>query len=467
MAQSYKVIPIQSAKLYPRAIKGYFQTWRTIFVWGTQVVFFLLPWILWNDRQAVLFDIDARHFFIFNLVFFPKDLIYLALLLIACAFGLFWWTTIAGRLWCGFSCPQTIYTQMMLGIERFFEGDHIKRAKRDRGPWNMDKIFRKVLSHGSMIMLSLWIGITFAGYFTPIRHLIYNLFMSLPSISFAVMMTIFLYAGFTYLFAGIMREQVCKVMCPYARFQGVMFDSDTMTVAYDAFRGEPRGHRKKNTNHAESGLGDCIDCHMCVQVCPTGIDIRNGLQLECIGCGLCIDACDTVMEKMNYSKGLIRLSSEKEMNASKIDPYLRPSFFARFKKPRSLIYGVLILSVIIGAFSSLYMRKSFEVSVIRDRASLVSESSDGWLENSYYLNLVNTEEFPQHFTIKVVGLPEVRWLQNIQNVQVAPTQVLRVAVRVQVKPEYVPARASLPIDIDVLSKETGHHIRHETRFLGE
>ena len=280
-------------------------------VWGTQILFYGLPWLQWNDRQAVLFDLGARRFYIGGLVLYPQDFIYLTGLLILSAYGLFLFTAVAGRLWCGYACPQTVYTEIYMWFENRIEGDRAKRMQLDAGPWTGEKLLRKGGKQFVWIAFGLWTGFTFVGYFTPIR----TLAAEAVTLGFGPWewFWILFYGFATYGNAGYMREQVCKYMCPYARFQSAMFDHDTMIISYDTARGEPRGSRPKSMGHEalkSAGKGDCIDCTLCVQVCPTGIDIRKGLQYECIGCAACIDVCDSVMDKMNYPRGLIRYATQ-------------------------------------------------------------------------------------------------------------------------------------------------------------
>ncbi|MFM6992683.1 MAG: cytochrome c oxidase accessory protein CcoG, partial [Rhodoferax sp.] len=283
-------------KIYPRSVSGFFSRlrWATVFL--TQLVFYGLPWLDWGQRQAVLFDLGARRFYIFNLVLYPQDFIYLTGLLVISALSLFLFTAVAGRLWCGYACPQTVYTEIFLWIEKHTEGDRSARMRRDAGAMSWEKLGRKAAKHALWLAVGVWTGFTFVGYFTPIGVLGRE-FFSL-SVGPWEMFWVFFYGFATYGNAGFMREQVCKHMCPYARFQSAMFDKDTLIVTYDAQRGEPRGARSKKVDLAQTGLGACVDCSLCVQVCPTGIDIRNGLQYQCIGCGACIDVCDTVMEKV-------------------------------------------------------------------------------------------------------------------------------------------------------------------------
>jgi len=312
-ASSDKVIWMyaKSEKIYPRAVSGWFAKWRWSLVWLTQIVFYGLPWLMWNDRQAVLFDLVSRRFYIFGLVLYPQDFIYLTALLIISAYSLFLFTAVAGRLWCGYACPQTVYTEIFLWVERKIEGDRQKRQKLDAGPWNFNRIWRKVAKQGAWIAIALWTGFTFVGYFTPIH----TLAREATQLGFGPWewFWVFFYGFATYGNAGYMREQVCKYMCPYARFQSAMFDKDTLIISYDAERGEPRGSRSKKADPAKLGLGACVDCGLCVQVCPTGIDIRKGLQYECIGCAACVDVCNGVMDKMGYEPGLVRYATENAL----------------------------------------------------------------------------------------------------------------------------------------------------------
>ncbi|MGE8357932.1 MAG: cytochrome c oxidase accessory protein CcoG, partial [Microvirgula sp.] len=375
-------------KIYARQAWGVFANWRIALVVLTQLVYFGLPWLTWNDRPAVLFDLMNRKFYLFGLTLFPQDFIYLAALLISCAFGLFVWTTIAGRLWCGYACPQTVYTEIMMWIENLVEGDRNKRIKLDKGPLTATKIGKKTVKHALWIAVSLLSGITLVGYFLPIR----SVFGDLVSLNVAgwEAFWVFFYAGATYLFAGMLREQVCKYMCPYARFQSVMFDADTLIISYDAERGEPRGARKKGIDAHAAGKGDCVNCGICVQVCPTGIDIRDGLQYECIGCAACIDACDDVMDKMGYPRGLIRYTTESALEKK----YPESAILTRLKRPRVVMYAVVLLTVLGVAMTSLVMRQPMRLDIVRDRASLVRETDEGMLENTYNLRLINLSEKP-------------------------------------------------------------------------
>lgn len=413
-------------KIYPRAVTGWFAKWRWAMVFLTQLVYYATPWLVWNDRQAVLFDLTARKFYIFGIVFWPQDFIYLAVLLMICAYSLFLFTAVAGRLWCGYACPQTVYTEMFLWIERAIEGDRVKRMNLDDSPLSASKFGRKALKHGAWIALSLWTGFTLVAYFVPARELV----------AMAVEVRIppwetfwILFYGFaTYGNAGWMREQVCKYMCPYARFQGAMFDRDTLIITYDPTRGEPRGPRSKSADYRAKGLGDCVDCGICVQVCPTGIDIRKGQQYECIGCAACIDGCDQVMDKMNYPRGLIRYAT---LNA--VDQHWGwRDMVGRVLRPRVLIYSSVLVIIVAAAGYTLWHRVPVKVDVIRDRTTLAREVGDGQIENIYRLQVMNTQERTQRLKISASGIDSIVIHDLPQLVEVGPasSKLLPVAVRV-------------------------------------
>jgi cytochrome c oxidase accessory protein FixG len=415
-------------KIYPRAVSGWFAGWRWALVWATQLFFYGVPWLEWNARQAVLFDLASRRFYIFGFVLYPQDFIYLTALLIISAYALFLFTAVAGRLWCGFACPQTVYTEIFLWLERQFEGDRMKRMKLDAGPWTAEKWLRKGGKQASWIALSLWTGFTFVGYFTPIRELWAEAF----TLNFGPWEWFWvLFYGFaTYGNAGFLREQVCKYMCPYARFQSAMFDRDTMIVTYDAERGEPRGTRGRKTDLKAANLGHCIDCDLCVHVCPTGIDIRKGLQYECINCASCIDVCDGVMDKMQYPRGLIRFDTQNGL----AQHLTRGQEWKRVLRPRVLIYGTILLLVSGALLASLMLRTPFKVDVLRDRASLARIVDEGRIENVYRLQIMNASEQPQRYRIAVGGLPGVTLMRS-EEVEVGPAAARWVPVAVQLPPQ--------------------------------
>ena len=424
-----KVISLYAAqkKIYPRTVQGLFARWRWVFVWMTQLVFYGLPWLEWNQRQGVLFDLEARRFYIFNLVLYPQDFIYLTGLLVISALSLFLFTAVAGRLWCGYACPQTVYSEIFMWIERRVEGDRGARIRLDKSPFSMGKFGRKSLKHALWIALALWTGFTFVGYFTPIRELASEVMANAlgPWQTFWV-----LFYGFaTYGNAGFMREQVCKYMCPYARFQSAMFDQDTMIVTYDKDRGEPRGARKKGADAQSLNLGSCIDCGLCVQVCPTGIDIRNGLQYECIGCGACIDVCDDVMDKVGYPKGLVKYSTQRGMALG----WSRSQILRHALRPRVLVYTGILLAVTLAIAISVLTRPLLRVDVIRDRGAIARMVERGQIENVYRLNLMNASEQPMAVSIGVTGADNIM-LASEQDYTIGATEVRAVAIRVRVPP---------------------------------
>lgn len=389
----------KSRKLHVRSTKGRFATWRWVLVWITQIFFYCMPWVTWEGRQAVLFDLVDRKFYIFGWIFWPQDVFYLALILIISAYSLFFFTAIAGRLWCGYACPQTVYTEIFMWIEEKIEGDHTKRRKLDAAPWNSHKIAVRSTKYLAWGIVALWTGFTFVAWFTPLR----TLFGELVTFSFGPWEAfwILFYAAFTYTFAGVLREQVCKYMCPYARFQSVMFDPDTMVITYDVERGEPRGTGKRKNAAVEGDKkGDCIDCTICVQVCPTGIDIRNGLQYECIGCAACVDACDEVMDRIKKPRGLIRYSTENAMEQH----WTKQQTLHRIARPRTLIYSAILLAVVIGFIVSLAMRPTLRMDVLPDRIAREREVAGARIENVYRLQIINVLEVPRTLRISVAGL---------------------------------------------------------------
>ena len=415
-------------KIYARAVTGSFAAWRWTLVWATQLVFYGLPWLEWNGRQAVLFDLGTRRFYIFGLVLYPQDFIYLTGLLIVSAYALFLFTTVAGRLWCGYACPQTVYTEIFMWVERRFEGDRMKRMKLDAAPWGVEKLLRKGGTQATWIAIGLWTGFSFVGYFTPIQSLGGSaLELGLgPWEWFWV-----LFYGFaTYGNAGWMREQVCKYLCPYARFQSAMFDKDTLIISYDAERGEPRGTRGRKTDLKAARLGACIDCGLCVDVCPTGIDIRQGLQYECIGCTACIDVCNGVMNKMQYPRGLIRYDTQNGLQAH----LSRGERLRRVLRPRVLVYSAVLLLICAALATSLWLRSPFRVDVDRDRGAIARTVEDGWVENVYRLQIMNTTEAVQHYRVRAAGLPELA-VQVQRDIRIGPAEALWLPLALRLPPE--------------------------------
>lgn len=444
-------------KIYPRSVSGYFSRWRWVMVWLTQIVFYGLPWLEWGQRQAVLFDLEARRFFIFGLVLYPQDFVYLTGLLVISALSLFLFTAVAGRLWCGYACPQTVYTEIFLWLEKLTEGDRAARIRRDAGPWTLDKLWRKSAKQTLWLSVGLWTGLTFVGYFTPMR----SLGAAVAGWSLGPWETFWvLFYGFaTYGNAGYMREQVCKYMCPYARFQSAMFDKDTLIVSYDEVRGEPRGARSKAADPAALHLGACVDCSLCLQVCPTGIDIRRGLQYECIGCGACADVCDTVMDKLGYARGLVKYSTQNAMRLQ----WSGTQTLRHVLRPRVLVYSAILLSVVLAMLASLWTQPPFRVDVERDRGALARIVAGGRIENVYRLQIMNAAEFAQTYTVSADGLAGLSAATD-GALEVGATESRWVAVRVQL-PHDGAAAGSHPIQFTVRSAPLAAVVTEKSVFI--
>jgi cytochrome c oxidase accessory protein FixG len=447
-------------KIYARAVSGWFAGWRWVLVWATQLVFYGLPWLQWNGRQAVLFDLTERRFYIGGLVLYPQDFIYLTGLLIISAYALFLFTAVAGRLWCGFACPQTVYTEIFMWIERHIEGDRMKRMKRDAGGWTLDRTGRMAAKQVAWIVLAVWTGFTFVGYFTPIQALR----VEAMQLAFGPWETFWiLFYGFaTYGNAGYMREQVCKYMCPYARFQSAMIDKDTMIISYDAERGEPRGTRGRKTDLKAANLGHCIDCELCVQVCPTGIDIRNGLQYECIGCAACIDVCDGVMDKMGYPRGLVRYATQNGMARH----WTAGEMMRHVLRPRVLVYTAILVIIVGAVAASLWLRSPFKVDVVRDRASLARIVDDGWVENVYQVQIMNATEAPQRYRILASGLDGLK-IEVEAELRIAAAQARWVPVSVRMPPEAARQLGSGAHALNLRVEQESGHDAHDAVSVTE
>lgn len=411
-------------KIFPKIVSGKFNNLRVLSAWLLLGIYYGVPWLTWNGQQAILFDLPARKFQIFGLTFWPQDFIFLSMLLIIAALALFFFTAVAGRLWCGYACPQTVWTEAFLWMERLVEGDRNKQMKLDKEPWSFRKFRLRFTKHVLWIVFALFTGYTFVGYFTPIH----DLTDSLWTLSFSgwEWFWILFYSFATWGNAGMLREQVCIYMCPYARFQSSMFDKDTLIIAYDEKRGEDRGARKKSLSKEEyqsEGLGDCIDCMQCVHVCPTGIDIRDGLQYECIACAACIDACNDVMDKMGYEQNLIRYTSETHDAGGKLNPF----------RPKTVGYGIA-LAVISAAFVlSVWMRTPLELDIIKDRNRLYLTNSEGFIVNIYKLRILNKDQHVHTYAISASGFDGIEY-EGPQQVTLQPESIKEVPVRVEIDP---------------------------------
>ncbi len=441
-------------KIYPRKVHGNFENLR-IFISSILLgMYYIFPWLQWDDRQVVLFDLPARQFYVFGLVFWPQDFIYLAFLLIIAAVSLFFFTTLAGRLWCGLACPQTVWTDAFIRIERWVEGDRAQRIKLDKAPWSFRKIRIIATKHAIWIIFSLFTGFTFVGYFTPIREL-YDALLAYNLGGWETFW-FFFYSFATYGNAGGLREQICVYMCPYARFQSAMFDKNTLIIAYDEKRGEPRGQRKMREDPKSKGLGDCINCTLCVQACPAGIDIRDGLQYQCISCTACIDACDEVMDKVGYPRGLVRYTTENHLNGT-------PEHVLR---PRVFIYGSIILAVIAGMFYAIAVRDKADLDIIRDRNVLFRETNDGLIENVYTLRVMNKDVKPHTYQVTIEGLEGSTLETDSPTIDVMPGKVREFGAHITVSPENIQQRSNIVSFTLTSTDEPTIIYVEEGRFVG-
>ena len=441
-------------KIYPRQVHGLFARLRVLGVLGLLGIYYITPWLRWDGHQALLLDLPARKFHIFFVTLWPQDFFYLAVLLIIAGLVLFFVTALAGRVWCGYACPQTVWTEAFLWIERKVEGSRMQQQKLDASPMSARKFRIKASKHFLWLTFSAWTGLTFVGYFSPIDELGRNLlaFNIGPWETFWIVF----YGFATYGNAGFMREQVCKYMCPYARFQSAMFDKDTLVVSYIPNRGEPRGSRKRSVDPVAAGLGDCIDCTLCVQVCPTGIDIRNGLQYECIACSACIDACDDVMDKMGYEQGLIKYTTEHAMQGGTTD----------ILRPRIVIYAVILLAIMAAFAYSFSQRVSLGLDVIRDRNTLYRETSDGLIENVYILKVLNMDNEEHQYNLSVSGIPGLTLHKDIEVIQVPSGGILELPVRLRAEEGELEARSSDVVFELIATDDAALIAREDARFLG-
>ncbi|MEZ9876631.1 cytochrome c oxidase accessory protein CcoG [Vibrio breoganii] len=439
-----------SNRIYVRASKGVFQKLRRYGAWFLLLLFALVPWIPYGERQAILLDIGQQQFNFFGTTLYPQDLTLLALLFMIAAFGLFFITTFLGRVWCGYLCPQTVWTFMYIWFEEKLEGAANKRKKQDSQPLTAALALRKTLKHLAWFTIALLTGLTFVGYFVPTNELWLD-FFTLDATFWTYFWVLF-FAVCTYANAGWMRSIVCIHMCPYARFQSAMFDKDTFIVGYDKKRGEDRGPRTRKANPSDLGLGDCIDCNLCVQVCPTGIDIRDGLQYECINCGACIDACDVTMDRMNYPKGLISYTTEHKLEGT----------HTKIMRPKLIGYG-LVMVLMLGFF--IMQVASVEpagLSVIRDRTQLYRTNSDGFIENTYTLKIINKTQQTQSYNLDVSGLTDVEWYGR-QTINVSPGEVFNLPISLGMDPEQLSSSVTT-IQFE-LEDQHGFSIEVESRFI--
>jgi cytochrome c oxidase accessory protein FixG len=388
-------------KIYPKEAHGTFRNVKWIVMAVTLGIYYLVPWIRWDrgpylPDQAVLIDFPARRFYFFFLEIWPQEFYYITGLLVLAALGLFLVTSIAGRMWCGYTCPQTVWTDLMIAVERFFQGDRNQRMRLDKNPWSFETLWRKGATHFTWLLIAVATGGAWVFYFADAPTLARQLFtFEAPMVAYAF---VGIFTATTYLLGGLAREQVCIYMCPWPRIQGAMVDRDSLFISYRGWRGEPRGPHK--AGQSWEGRGDCIDCRQCVAVCPTGIDIRNGAQLECIQCALCIDACNEIMDKIGRPRSLVAYDTVRHLESAGQD--LVPVDFLR---PRVILYTTAMAVVGLIMLTALLLRPDLEVNVLHDRNPIYVKLSDGGLRNGYTVKILNKAYQPRDFTIGLEGLP--------------------------------------------------------------
>lgn len=439
-----------SNQIYVRESKGTYQKLRRYGGWFLLLLFTLTPWIPYGERQAILLDIGNQQFNFFGTTLFPQDLTLLALLLVIAAFGLFFLTTFLGRVWCGYLCPQTVWTFMYIWFEEKLEGPANKRRKQDGMPLTGNLALRKAAKHIAWFSIALATGFTFTGYFVPVKDLVVNFFTF--NADFWPVFWVLFFAVCTYGNAGWMRSIMCIHMCPYARFQSAMFDKDTYIVGYHAERGEARGPRSRKKDPKELGLGDCIDCNLCVQVCPTGIDIRDGLQYECINCGACIDACDKTMDRMGYPKGLINYTTEHKLAGES----------TKVMRPKLIGYGAVMIIMIGLFFAQVASVEPMGLDVLRDRNQLFRINSEGFVENTYTLKIINKTQQSQEYRLSVSGLDNAKWYGS-QTITVKAGEVLSLPISLGAAPDEL-AKPISKIQFN-LENSNNEQIQTESRFI--
>jgi cytochrome c oxidase accessory protein FixG len=437
-------------KIFTRYVGGTFQKLRFFTGWPLLTGYLVLPWLNWGDRQAVLFDLPARQFHVLGLTFWPQDLWLLGWLLIIAACGLFTLTTLVGRLWCGYTCPQTVWTAIFMWVEQVTEGQRHQRIRLDQSPWSLSKLRKRLLKHGMWMGWAFLTGFTFVGYFAPVRELAVDL-LTFNLAGWAGLWTLFFTLA-TYINAGWLREQVCTYMCPYARFQSAMFDEDTLIVSYDAARGEPRGSRKRGKAGKE--MGDCVDCQLCVQVCPTGIDIRQGLQYQCIGCAHCIDACSQVMAKMAYDPGLIRYTTEHELSSSR----------THWLRWRSVGYGSAVVVMSCLFMIALLVRVPLEVDVLRERGQLYQQFADGSVSNQYRLRVLNKSQDSAELTLTVSSRLALKVMGHTV-IDAEPGELLDIPLELVTNQDNIGLPNS-EVQIKICELGANRCVSESTRFLG-
>ncbi len=443
-------------RIHPRFVKGFYQNIRVISMYFFLALFLLLPWLRYDGRQAIWLDVPSQHYYIFGMTFLTQDFYFIAAFALIAAFTLFMVTVYAGRVWCGYACPQTIWTHMFQYVEKFVIGDRNKRIKFDKEPMSASKVFKRSLVYFIWLVFSIITATTFVSYVSGTEALYGSWqmigFIPFPNWPTWVWVSMFIFTFATYANAGYMREQMCIQICPYGRFQSVMFDKDTLIVSYDYERGEPRGARKKGTN--PDNLGDCIECQMCVQVCPTGIDIRDGLQVACIQCAACVDACNEIMDKVGYPRGLIRYTTERQLVEKESTRVFSKRLFA---------YLALLIVLCGGLVYALTDRVPLEIDIRRDRNQLSSTNAQGMIENSYVVKLTNKTQADHTYKITLAPQDGLSLQIRFNDVPLAPGESFDMSVSIYGDPAIV-AEGQTPVTLNVVSEDGQYKVSKDNVF---
>ncbi len=481
-------------KVYPKSVNGFARRVKWAILIALLALYYLLPWLRWHrgdgrPDQALLLDLAGERLFIFNWEFWPQEIYFLTGILILAAVSLFLVTSLIGRVWCGYTCPQTVWTDLFIWVEGLIEGDRNARIKLDAAPWTLDKIARKALKHAVWIFIAFWTGGAWIMYYVDAPTVTVQFWTGRASAE--VYFFTALFTATTYLLAGWAREQVCTYMCPWPRFQAAMLDEQTFTVTYQAWRGEPRGKKAHGAPAAGGapvtavpgslGAGDCIDCGQCIHVCPTGIDIRDGQQLECINCGLCVDACNAVMKKLGRPDWLITWDTLAGQNAKKRG---EKKTRLRLVRPRTLIYLMALTTGALVLLTALAMRGEIGITVERDRAPLFVRLADGSLRNGYTVKLKNMTPQEVNFELEIQGVPGGGMViaggngAEVRDYADAPSRMVPMAnVVISARPDAVSAfrilvhgartiKGSVPLDFTLRNPATGETAHYQTSFLG-
>lgn len=461
-------------KVYPKRVSGRFRNLKWFALTALLAIYWLVPWIRWDrgagaPDQAVLIDMDLGRAYFFFIEIWPQEVYYITGLLIMAAIGLFLATSLFGRIWCGYGCPQTVWTDLFMLVERYIQGDRNARMRLDKSKWTLEKVWKIGATHLAWIAIAMATGGAFVLYFNDAPTLITNIFTGQASL--AVYVTIAFLTGSTYLLAGWAREQVCTYMCPWPRFQSAMLDDESLIVTYEHWRGEPRGPiKRKNLKRGEvPETGHCIDCRACVNVCPTGIDIRDGLQLECIGCGLCIDACNEMMDKVNFPRDLVRFDSVQNTQLRAKGEATK----TRIVRPRTVFYSVILVLAATVMLFGLLNRSVLELNVLRDRNPLYVPLSNGDVRNGYTLKVLNKEQATKTYVLSINGLENTDFQiigktpnqDGSFDLEVAPDRVGSFRVFVAADPDNLQGD-STPFEFTVIDRETGNTETYDTIFAG-